>query len=74
MELRDYLATSPRGQAALLAKHLQIPESNVSFWKQGVKVVPIHHCYAVETFTKGAVTRKTLRPHDWQDYWPELGD
>lgn len=32
--------------------------------------VPARHCNAVERLT--GVDRKTLRPHDWQAYWPDL--
>jgi DNA-binding transcriptional regulator YdaS (Cro superfamily) len=27
---------------------------------------------AIESTTKGAVTRRDLRPDDWQEIWPEL--
>lgn len=30
------------------------------------------NCVAIERATKGAVTRKELRPDDWQSIWPEL--
>jgi len=29
-------------------------------------------CVAIERETNGAVTRKDLRPDDWQEIWPEL--
>ena len=29
-------------------------------------------CVAIEQQTKGKVTRKDLRPDDWQLLWPEL--
>ena len=29
-------------------------------------------CVAIERATNGAVTRRDLRPDDWQDIWPEL--
>lgn len=29
-------------------------------------------CSAIERASGGAVTRQDLRPHDWQDIWPEL--
>lgn len=34
--------------------------------------IPARHCPAIERATGGAVTRKDLRPDDWQDIWPEL--
>jgi DNA-binding transcriptional regulator YdaS (Cro superfamily) len=32
----------------------------------------MERCVQIEVATKGEVTRKTLRPHDWQKIWPEL--
>jgi DNA-binding transcriptional regulator YdaS (Cro superfamily) len=29
-------------------------------------------CVSIERSTGGAVTRRDLRPDDWQDIWPEL--
>lgn len=29
-------------------------------------------CVDIERVTKGAVTRRDLRPDDWQRIWPEL--
>jgi DNA-binding transcriptional regulator YdaS (Cro superfamily) len=34
--------------------------------------VPIEHCVRIERASAGQVTRKDLRPGDWQEYWPEL--
>jgi DNA-binding transcriptional regulator YdaS (Cro superfamily) len=34
--------------------------------------VPIERCVPIERATNGAVTRKDLRPDDWQEIWPEL--
>lgn len=31
-------------------------------------------CVALERESNGAITRPELRPHDWQDIWPELTD
>jgi len=36
--------------------------------------VPIARCLAIERATSGAVTRRDLRPDDWQDIWPELAE
>lgn len=32
------------------------------------------YCVAIEGVTDGKVTRRDLRPDDWQDIWPELAD
>lgn len=29
-------------------------------------------CSAIEIYSKGEITRKDLRPNDWQDIWIEL--
>ena len=31
-------------------------------------------CVSIERETHGQVTRKDLRPTDWQDIWPELAE
>ena len=36
--------------------------------------VPIEHCSDIEIATNGEVTRRELRPDDWQRIWPELAD
>lgn len=44
----------------------------VSQWSTGPRVPPIERCVPIERATGGAVTRKDLRPDDWQKIWPEL--
>ena len=31
-------------------------------------------CTRIERYSDGAVSRKALRPDDWQEIWPELAD
>lgn len=50
---------------------LGISTQAVTNWKSKGEA-PIEHCAAIEQATKGAVTRKDLRPNDWQSIWPEL--
>lgn len=50
---------------------LGISTQAVTNWKAKGEV-PIEHCWPIEKTTKGAVTRKDLRPNDWQAIWPEL--
>lgn len=57
------------GQAEL-ARRLGVSKAAVSQWLSGV--VPIERCVAIERATNGAVTRRQLRPDDWQEIWPEL--
>lgn len=46
----------------------------VQQWKVGIRPVPAQYCPAIERETRGAVTRRDLRPEDWHRIWPELID
>lgn len=52
----EYLAK----QASLIAKG-----RDSSLFKPAI-------CCAIEIYSKGEITRKVLRPDDWQDIWLEL--
>ena len=45
---------------------------NVSAWVNGKRPFQPHHCVKIEQDTYGAITRKMLRPEDWESLWPEL--
>lgn len=45
---------------------------NVSAWMKGDRPFPPEHCVTLEQDSGGAVTRKELRPEDWERFWPEL--
>lgn len=34
--------------------------------------IPAKYCPSIEDLLSGKVTRKQLRPKDWEVYWPEL--
>lgn len=60
------------GGITKLASRLEIGQSVVSNWKaRGTLIDPVY-CVAIERETKGEVTRRDLRPDDWQAIWPEL--
>lgn len=59
------------GQSAL-ANLLGVSPPTVSQWRSGIRPIPAERCVAIEQATAGAVTRKDLRPNDWQQIWPEL--
>ena len=63
-----------RGRAADLAASLGVPRSFVTKMAAGDRPVPIAHMALIERITEGAVTRRDLRPDDWQDIWPELAE
>lgn len=62
------------GGLSKFAKQIGVSTSYAWQMKNGIRPVPILGCVAIERATNGQVTRKDLRPHDWQDIWPELAD
>lgn len=58
------------GSLTELARRIHANTNQVSNWRS--RGVPIDKCLAVESAVNGAVTRKDLRPDDWQLYWPEM--
>lgn len=73
MKLSEYCDCA-RGVASRLASDLDVPAALISQWASGVRPVPIERCVAIERATKAFVTRKDLRPLDWQAIWPELDE
>jgi len=63
-----------RGRSLWLANALGVTPPVVSDWCTGKKQVPLERCVAIERATGGEVSRRDLRPDDWQDIWPELAD
>lgn len=70
MNLCTYLATP--GASASLAARIGVTPGFISQWRSGHRPVPIERCAEIEAATDGVVTRKDLRPDDWQKIWPEL--
>lgn len=60
------------GSQTALAAVLGVSKGAVSQWKDEDRRVPAAHCVAIERETKGQVTRRELRPDDWELIWPEL--
>jgi DNA-binding transcriptional regulator YdaS (Cro superfamily) len=56
------------GGTAGLAKRINESVQTVNNWR--ARGVPASRCAAIERAT--GVDRRTLRPDDWKDYWPEL--
>lgn len=70
MDINTYLSNTET--AASLARKLGISPVLVSQWRNGIRPIPIERCPDIERATEGAVTRRDLRPDDWQRIWPEL--
>ena len=66
------LDTSARllGGRGALGEKLGVSPAAIGNWK--LRGVPIEHCYPIEKATCGLITRRDLRPDDWQEIWPEL--
>ena len=62
------------GSATKLAMILGVTPQAVAFWRDGKRRLPIEACPAIEHATRGAVTRRDLRPADWHEIWPELAE
>jgi DNA-binding transcriptional regulator YdaS (Cro superfamily) len=71
MELKTYIH-GEQGRASRLAEALGISRSYLSQMVNGVAPISPERCVDIERATDRSVTRKDLRPHDWQRIWPEL--
>lgn len=60
------------GGVNVMAAHLDVHHQQVNQWLGGLRPVPVKYCAVIESLTCAQVTRKHLRPIDWQCYWPEL--
>ncbi|MFY2845622.1 transcriptional regulator [Achromobacter ruhlandii] len=72
MDLNSYLNRDDASSAAALARHVGVSPALVYQWRTGRRPVPVEHCAAIEQVTGGDVSRRDLRPDDWQRIWPEL--
>jgi DNA-binding transcriptional regulator YdaS (Cro superfamily) len=61
------------GSQRQLAQVCGVVQTAVAAWLKRQSVPP-EYCALIEKATGAAVTRKDLRPLDWQKIWPELAD
>ena len=47
-----------------------IGKAAISAWNRNG--IPIIYCARIEKLSEGKISRKDLRPNDWQHIWPEL--
>lgn len=71
MNLKTYSASTEIRKADL-ARSVGVSPALLHQWIEGIRPVAIRHCLAIERATDSQVTRKDLRPDDWQNIWPEL--
>lgn len=55
-----------------VARALKVSPATVHQWRSGARPVPVARCAEVEKLFDHAITRRDLRPRDWQQIWPEL--
>lgn len=75
MTLNDYLKRPGSMTVGELRAAIGVnSDAQVRQWQHGYagRVPSPENCVAIEKATNGAVTRKDLRPHDWERIWPEL--
>ena len=73
MNLKAYISRG-HGNAKGLAEKLRIHPSFLSQMISGDRAISPERCVLIEHATKGQVTRKDLRPDDWERIWPELSE
>ena len=71
MRLKDYFSGN-YGKQSDIAKKIGVSCSYLNQMVTGHRPIPVEYCARIEFATDGAVTRKELRPDDWQEIWPEL--
>lgn len=72
MQLKQYIDELERGEAKKLAERLFVSSSYLSQMASGRCSISPARCVEIETATNGKVSRRDLRPDDWQKIWPEL--
>lgn len=74
MNLKEFISTSERGTAKRLAAFLGVSPSYLSQMASGESSISERRCVLIERFSSGKLSRRDLRPDDWQDIWPELAE
>ncbi|WP_072208287.1 transcriptional regulator [Pantoea ananatis] len=72
MDLKNYIDALERGEAKKLATALGVSSSFLSQMASGRSTISPARCVEIEQATNKAVTRRELRPDDWERIWPEL--
>ncbi|WP_063894811.1 transcriptional regulator [Burkholderia ubonensis] len=63
------------GSRSELARICKVKPAHIWNWMhRDRRGVPAEACVRIEVATGGVVSRRDLRPDDWQDIWPELGE
>lgn len=57
---------------AAFARAIGVRPQQLDNWLRRDKEIDPAYCSRIERATEGAVSRRDLRPDDWQRIWPEL--
>jgi len=74
MNLAEYIRRHPRGRRSELSRETKITRAYMSQLVAGIKTASPVQSARIERATNGLVSRQDLRPHDWQEIWPELAE
>lgn len=66
------LFISLSGGLSAAARSINVKPPTLSAWRDANADLPPKRCVQIEKITNGKVSRKDLRPNDWQEIWPEL--
>ncbi len=72
MSTLEQIVTAMDTSISGLARDLNLTRQVVQAWK--TNGIPARYCPQLEQMTGGKVTRKEMRPNDWMQFWPELGE
>lgn len=75
MTLDEYLSSDDSISPADLCRAIGVRNlAQLRQWRHGYggRRPDPANCVAIETATRGKVSRQDLRPDDWQAIWPEL--
>lgn len=72
MTLSDFFKTQGIGSQIKMSEALGIAAPYLSMYATGKRQVPVIVCVDIERYTGGKVSRRDLRPNDFQKIWPEL--
>jgi len=77
MQLKDYFQLPDSMSVADLRARIGVKsDAQIRQWQHGYadRLPSPANCLAIERATGGLVTRCDLRPHDYQDIWPDLDE
>jgi len=72
MLLDEFFKTMPLADRVQFAEQAGSTYGHVRNVAFSGKLCGVHLAVGLEAASKGAVTRRELRPHDWHLVWPEL--